>query len=445
VASEIEERYFERREIKAALDFARAGGIAVHRNFDNYAGTRSPRGMRMDRPFLHVIGLRPRLEQWGRGHGLRPEWIQPEKRRGVAHYDVFGEFAQRLIDRLQRREEVRRHFALFLARFESPLYGQLAQGIVADPTILDLAGRAPRGQPPANLLFGAVHYLLLKGLGHPLAAYYPSVNTSVLRGEPYPAFREFCAEHEGRILDLLATRRVQTNDVARSAVLLPGFSVVAARADRPLALVEIGASAGLNLLFDRYSYDYGNGNVCGDPESKVRIECSVRSELVPPLEMPRVAWRLGIDLKPVDIRDTDQALWLRALVWPDQPWRSELLLAAIRLAQANRSEIIQGDALEVLPRAAAIAPVDAALCIFSSYTVYQFSPEQQDRLAAVLEGIAATRDLYRLSFEWHPGEESYLELASFEGGRREDLRLASAHDHGRWLKWLDPARVLPGP
>ena len=171
----------------------------------------------------------------------------------------------------------------------------------------------------------------------------------------------------------------------------------------------------------------------------------MRSELVPPLEMPRVAWRLGIDLKPVDIRDTDQALWLRALVWPDQPWRSELLLAAIRLAQANRSEIIQGDALEVLPRAAAIAPVDAALCIFSSYTVYQFSPEQQDRLAAVLEGIAATRDLYRLSFEWHPGEESYLELASFEGGRREDLRLASAQDHGRWLKWLDPARVLPGP
>jgi len=94
------ERYFERREIRAALDFARTGGIAVHRNFDVYDGARSPRGMVMRKPFLHVIGLRPVLEQWGAGFGLRPEWIQPEKRREVAHFDVFGEFAEALIERL---------------------------------------------------------------------------------------------------------------------------------------------------------------------------------------------------------------------------------------------------------------------------------------------------------------------------------------------------------
>jgi hypothetical protein len=93
------ERYFERRQIKEALAFAEAGGIAVHRNFDYYHGS-TIRGMRRERPFLHVIGLRPRLEEWGRKHGLRPEWIQPEKRRRVAHYDVFGGFAQELIDRL---------------------------------------------------------------------------------------------------------------------------------------------------------------------------------------------------------------------------------------------------------------------------------------------------------------------------------------------------------
>lgn len=94
----LRERYFERREIKEAIAFAEEGGIAIHRNFDSYHGS-TIRGMRRERPFLHVIGLRPQLEEWGRRHGLRPEWIQPEKRRRVAHYDVFGGFAQDLIDR----------------------------------------------------------------------------------------------------------------------------------------------------------------------------------------------------------------------------------------------------------------------------------------------------------------------------------------------------------
>ena len=96
----LNERYFELREVREAIAFAEAGGIAVHRNFDRYDGWRSPRGLVMRKPFLHVIGLRPQLAEWGRRHGLRPEWIQPEKRRRVAHYDVFGTFAESLIDRL---------------------------------------------------------------------------------------------------------------------------------------------------------------------------------------------------------------------------------------------------------------------------------------------------------------------------------------------------------
>ena len=95
------ERYFERRQIREAIAFAERGGIAVHRNFDTYDGRLSPRGVVMRRPFVHVIGLRPLLADWGRRHGLRPELIQPEKRRRVAHYDVFGTFAQSLIDRLR--------------------------------------------------------------------------------------------------------------------------------------------------------------------------------------------------------------------------------------------------------------------------------------------------------------------------------------------------------
>jgi hypothetical protein len=97
-SSPLEERYFERREIKEAISFAEAGGIAIHRNFDYYHGS-TIRGLRRERPFLHIIGLRPVLEEWGRQHGLRPEWIQPEKRRKVAHYDIFGPPAEALIAR----------------------------------------------------------------------------------------------------------------------------------------------------------------------------------------------------------------------------------------------------------------------------------------------------------------------------------------------------------
>jgi hypothetical protein len=94
------EKYFERRQIKEAIAFAEAGGIAVHRNFDSYHGS-TIRGFRREKPFLHVIGLRPVLEEWGRQHGLRPQWIQPEKRRQVAHYDLFGAAAEALIERLR--------------------------------------------------------------------------------------------------------------------------------------------------------------------------------------------------------------------------------------------------------------------------------------------------------------------------------------------------------
>jgi hypothetical protein len=97
-----EERYFERREIMEAIAWAENGGIAVHRNLDRYDGQRSERGLIMHRPFLHVIGLRPVLEEWALRQGVPRRAIQPEGRRRVAHIDVFGTYAERLIDRLHR-------------------------------------------------------------------------------------------------------------------------------------------------------------------------------------------------------------------------------------------------------------------------------------------------------------------------------------------------------
>jgi hypothetical protein len=92
------ERYFQRRQVREAIAFAESGGIAIHRNFDHYHGTYI-RGMKREKPFLHVIGRREVLASWGLRHGLRPEWMQPEKHRAVAHFDVFGPAADAMIKR----------------------------------------------------------------------------------------------------------------------------------------------------------------------------------------------------------------------------------------------------------------------------------------------------------------------------------------------------------
>jgi len=431
-----QERYFERRQVREAIAWAEEGGIAVHRNFDHYHGTRSARGFVMTRPFLHVIGLRPVLAEWAEARGIPPQAIQPEKRRRVAHIDVFGDFALQLLARFDPVEAATASFRLF-TRVGSQLYARLSAGVLEDPELLALAATAPAGQPPPNLLFAAVHYLLLRGASHPLARLYPSLNGGRDLGEDaLPAFRDFCLRHREQIEALLQERTVQTNEVARSSALQPGFAVVARRAQRPLALLEIGASAGLNLLGDRYCVAYGD-RLLGDPHSAVRIDCRLKGDLRPPLETAPIAWRLGVDRNPIDVTDAEQALWLRALVWPDQPWRAELLLAAIRVAQEDPAEVLRGDALDLLPEIIARVPPDTALCLYSSFTLYQLGPSQRATLDRIVERAADSRPVHRLELEWHPGEKPYLELESFGDGPRRRVRLASAHDHGAWLEWLD--------
>jgi hypothetical protein len=229
------------------------------------------------------------------------------------------------------REALARRFAGFAQRecHASPLYEQLALGIADDPQLLAIATQARQDQPTPNLFLAAVHFLLLQGLPHPLAAFYPSLSPTTPSAEdPYPSFHAFCLEHAEAIRSLIGTRLVQTNEVQRCACLLPAFTHVAARTGgRPLALVEIGASAGLNLLWDRYGYDYGDERRCGDANSPVQLACSIHGGLHPPLPaaLPTVATRVGLDLHPLDVRDPDAALWLRALVWPDEVGRAELL------------------------------------------------------------------------------------------------------------------------
>ncbi|MYE82165.1 MAG: DUF2332 family protein [Gammaproteobacteria bacterium] len=140
----------------------------------------------------------------------------------------------------------------------SPLYAELSYAVSESPELLALAAHTRPRQPPPNMLFGAVQYLLLRGAEHPLAAHYPIVS-----GEPRPMkpaagdFRDFCRAYAGEVAELVRTRRTQTNVVRRCTCLVPAFSIVSREAQgRPLHLIDLGASAGLNLNFDRYGVRY---------------------------------------------------------------------------------------------------------------------------------------------------------------------------------------------
>src|SRR5712691_6979593 len=201
----------------------------------------------------------------------------------------------------------------------APLYDRLARGIACDPELLTLAAHARSGQQAPLLLLAAVHSLVLGGTNHALGAFYPSVmpRAAVPAEDPLPAFRTFCRDYRDALLALVSTGLVQTNEPRRCTVLLPAFTTVARLAGgRPLALIEVGASAGLNLLFDRYGYDYGAGRFVGDPAAPVRFTCALRGTVVPPLPagLPPVAARVGIDLHPIRANDPQATRWLRALI-----------------------------------------------------------------------------------------------------------------------------------
>lgn len=354
---------------------------------------------------------------------------------------MLADTHEELLDRIAR------HFRLFGERealTASPLYARLCAGIAADRALLAIAARAWPRRPVPNLFFAAVHYLLLGGTQHPLARFYPSITAAASSPEDvYPAFRAFCLEQRDAIEQLITTRLVQTNEVRRCACLLPGFGIVAREAgDRPLALVEMGASAGLNLLWDRYGYDYG-GLHCGVPDSPVQLSCEPRGALRPPIPdpLPRVAYRIGIDLHPVDLWDDDAVLWLRALIWPEHLERAAVLERAAEVARRDPPPLLAGDALDRLPRTLANLPENAVPCVYHSLVVNQFSPEARQRLTNIFADSAKERDLYVVSIEYHktssPWEEIRLYLDMYRDGAHQMRLLANCHWHGEWIEWLE--------
>ncbi|MQA00246.1 MAG: DUF2332 family protein [Dehalococcoidia bacterium] len=299
---------------------------------------------------------------------------------------------ERLVERIRRFGEVE------AGQGASPLYERLCLLIVEDDAMLDLAAQAQPAQPPANLLLGAIHDLVLSGAEHPLASWYRSAGGTRAPDDPALAevLADFARVHRDAIIERLQTRLVQTNEVRRSGCLLPAF--VAAYVEgghRPLALLEVGPSAGLNLLFDRYRYDYGDGHFAGDAGAAVVITSEARGAPPPVVEpFPDVASRVGIDVNPLDVRSEGDMRWLRALVWPEHHERRRLLEAAIEEARRDPPRLLGGDLFEVLPRELRAVDAGATPVVFATFVLNQFNREMKERLRAILDAESHRRPVH---------------------------------------------------
>jgi hypothetical protein len=340
------------------------------------------------------------------------------------------------------------HWSRLEVTATSPLYQALSARIVTDDALLKLASATRAQQPPPNMLFAAVQDVLLRGDAHPLAEFYGSVhpNPRTDVAHAYESFRAFCLQHTDEIRHLLATRITQTNEVRRSAILLPLLALFAQQTGAPLSLIEVGASAGLNLMWDRYCYVYqrdGHAYTIAPPQDQptLTLSCELRPTATPmpiPAALPSVAWRAGIDINPLDVRDADTVRWLRALIWPEHHERRANFDQAIAQAQAAPPSIHHGDALDVLPPLIASLPPSAPLCVYHTHVLYQFTPSDRAALVEQLRTASADGRMVCLIGQEQIGiPRTELTYRLFQNGVETAHILAGyPADHGAWLEWV---------
>jgi hypothetical protein len=187
----------------------------------------------------------------------------------------------------------------------------------------------------------------------------------------------------------MLSHSTQTNEPARCATLLP----VLAPLPQPLALIEVGASAGLCLLPDLYGYDYGRTSIRPEtPATECPVFPCLANEITPlPVAMPRVVWRAGLDVNPLDVSDPSQAAWLENLVWPEQTGRLQRLRAAMKVATVAKPRVMRGDLLgDGLATLCGEAPKDATLVIFHT-AVLAYIASRADREAFATRAMSLSQ------------------------------------------------------
>lgn len=356
-------------------------------------------------------------------------------------------------------------FAVFerTAGTRAALYARLAPKIATDDDLLGLLDDAPDEQRLPVLLFAAVHLLVLEGRGGDLSAHYPTASPSTAApspprvDDPFPSFRRVALEHAERIRAVVATRATQTNEVGRCAWFMPLAAEVAGGSG-PVALIDVGASAGLNLLLDRYSYEYTDehGRVVnqilpaegrhGTPLIHCMLRAGSAAAWRPPMALPEVAFAAGIDASPIDVTDDDAVRWLKACIWPGMDDRFVRLSAAIELARTAPPSITRGDAVDALDEQVVAAHAHGHPLVLTSWVLNYLPFERQQAFVECLDRLGAAFDLSWIVAE-SPAETpglplpagadedlTVVSLVRWRSGRREVERRATAHPHGYWIR-----------
>jgi hypothetical protein len=270
-------------------------------------------------------------------------------------------------------------FADHEARQRSPLYAEICHRVASDTALLAELAELPLEKRQPNLLLAAAKYLF---------------GTA----RDWPQFRERLETHFDAIQVVIMARRTQTNEPARCATLLPLLALL----PQPLALLEVGASAGLCLLPDKYRYDYGGRIVAatnGDATAPL-FHCKVNDATPVPKKNVEVIWRAGLDLNPLNVNADGDVRWLHALVWPGEGERDRLLDEALAVARRDPPRVAKGDLRYDLAALAAEAPKNATLVVFHT-AVLAYVRDAADR-----EAFAET--VKQLGAQWVSNESANL-------------------------------------
>ncbi|MBO9477476.1 DUF2332 domain-containing protein [Shimia sp. R11_0] len=328
---------------------------------------------------------------------------------------------------------------------DSPFMGRLLRLLAAHwPADTKLATRCadfsgdigPKGHSLPLRIASGLHALVLQNADPALTNIYPphASSDATFKTEILAALHR----HDAFLCDWIRNTP-QTNEVRRSAVLIAAAQLLAERFDLPLKLSELGASAGLNLMFEKFHLAVGTGY---GPQSDVRLAPDWEGPL-PPAATLKVAERLGVDLNPLDCHRADHALRLQAYLWADQAERLTRTRAAIAVHDA---QVDGGDAIDWLQTRLSTPETGMVHMVYSTVAWQYFPPEKQRQGTEILmqSGQQASPDapLVWLSYEADdqtPGAAVTLHL--WTGNAPQVWHLGRADFHGRWIKWQGPARL----
>jgi len=343
--------------------------------------------------------------------------------------------------------EAYRRFGEVDAAGTSPLYARVAVALSASEEALRAIGSAPAGRRQPELVLAALHDLALAGRAPALAAAYASGDGDAAAGAAIDAL----VRTSDAVAAVAARRKPRTFETARCAVLHPAVAEAARRAGaEAVGLVDVGASAGLDLQVDRVAISYGDEPTLGDPSSPVRLSCSVVGRRpVPVRPMPEVVARVGVGTDPVDGSDPDDARWLRACVEPDRPERLAQLEAGLSLVATAPPLLLHGDPVELLPDAVARVPAAALPVVTTTWALSALPLERRLRFLHRLDEVAAGRPVAWVSVEGvgvapavptlgdrRASGHSIVGVAVLDGATLHAEAVGRCWSRGRLLSWL---------